>query len=80
MGKFPALPVRQNLFAGLQLRKTTCPRFPFMRYPRQQRMSKRTILARISQCAVKKVLVSRGCKSHPATGRSSRKQSERQWR
>ena len=27
-----------------------------------------------------KVLVSRGCKSHPATGRSSRKQSERQWR
>ena len=44
LGKFTALQVRQKPAAGLQLRKVTSPRFPFVRYPRQQRMSKRTIL------------------------------------
>ena len=43
-GKFPTLPVRQKPFAGLQLRKSTSPHFPFLRYPRQQRIGKRTIL------------------------------------
>ena len=43
-GKFAALQVRRKPSAGLQLRKATNPRFPFLRTPCQQRISKRTIL------------------------------------
>ena len=44
LGKFTALPVRQHLFAGLQLRKTTSALFPFLRYPHEQTISKRAML------------------------------------